>query len=48
MKGLAIVAAERITDLGAGENIRVQWEDHSSSFIVPWLRVQDAQSLPVL
>ena len=25
-----------------------EWEDHSSSFIVPWLRVQDAQSLPKL
>ena len=48
MKGLPIVAAEHITDQAAEENIRVQWEDHSSSFIVPWLRVQDAQSLPEL
>ena len=48
MKGLPIVAAEHITGQAAEENIRVQWEDHSSSFIVPWLRVQDAQSLPKL
>ena len=48
MKGLPIVAAEHITDQAAEEKIRLQWEDHSLSFIVPWLRVQDAQSLPKL
>lgn len=30
------------------ENIQVQWEDHTTSFSVPWLRVQDAQSLKYL
>ena len=44
-KGLPIVAAERVTGEGAEENIRVQWEDHTTSFSVPWLRVQDAQNL---
>ena len=43
-KGLPIVAAEQ-TGEGGEESIRVQWEDHSTSFSVPWLRVQDAQSL---
>ena len=43
-KGLSIIAAEH-TGQGAEENIRVQWEDHSTNFSVPWLRVQDAQNL---
>lgn len=43
-KGIPIVATEHIRQ-GADENIQVQWEDHITSFSVPWLRVQDAQSL---
>ena len=43
-KGLPIVAADHTGD-GKEEYIRVQWEDHSTSFSVPWLRVQDAQNL---
>jgi len=43
-KGLPIVAVEHAAE-GGEENIRVQWEDHSTSFSVPWLRVQDTQNL---
>ena len=46
MKGLPIVTVEHISDQDGEENIQVQWEDHRSSFSVPWLRVQDAQNLP--
>ena len=43
-KGLPIVLAEH-DGQGAEQNIRVQWEDHSTNFSVPWLRVQDTQNL---
>ncbi len=40
-EGHPIVGAEHTEDQ---ENVNVVWSDHTSSFSIPWLRVQDAQN----